>query len=91
MDKPISVGDLVQIIRERICCQHETAWGHVFVVSKITKELCLCSYCGKDIGLQVIAWTEDINEGAELMRLKRIPPLSELEGERIEGNIREPA
>jgi hypothetical protein len=31
------------------------------------------------------------DEGTPLYCLKRIPPLSELEGERTEENIREPA
>lgn len=86
MSEPIKVGDLVQIVRARYCCPEKTAWGHIFVVDAITTANSICIYCGRELGLQATAWTGDWC-AAEVERLKRIPPLSELDDVQREEGI----
>lgn len=77
MSEPIKVGDLVQIVRPTTCCGDENATGLVFVVQAIsvTDWWCECGASGDDC---VHAMHQD-GECVELSRLKRIPPLSELD------------
>lgn len=89
MSKPIAVGDLVQIVKPSPCCNSSTAVGHTFVVNRIDSSPSMCKHCGENIfGASAVKpngyWTL-------LSRLKRIPPLSELEGQRTEENLKEPA
>jgi hypothetical protein len=90
--KVISVGDLVQIVRARACCAEHTGWGHVFRVKKIETDDYACHYCKKDVGIMTVAWGEGLS-GAEISRLKRIPPLDEIESwdENFKLDHREPA
>jgi hypothetical protein len=91
MDKPISVGDLVVIVRLRECCPENTKLGLIYRVNSLRTAEYACHYCGKPHGGQwTVAWGEG-NVGANVVRLKRIPPLSDLEGERTQEDIREPA
>ena len=89
-DRPIQVGDLVQIIRARGCCPDHTSWGYTFVVSKIMDSNWVCLYCGKEHERLLCAFEKDTCI-AETRRLKRIPPLEELEGQRTEEKLKEPA
>lgn len=93
MDKPISVGDLVMVIRHtkyaNLCACPSTAIGHIFRVQDISKTPSHCGRCMKPYPAEWCAW--DGGVVYELTRLKRIPPLSELEGERTQEGIREPA
>jgi hypothetical protein len=91
MDKPISVGDLVVIVRE--CCGVDSELGSVFRVSAIST---LTTYhdegCGYFYrGLCVEADDGERPHGIPIHWLKRIPPLSELEGEKRDEKIKEPA
>lgn len=91
MDKPISVGDLVVIVKPRICGCMEPL-GHIHLVKKIimSRESGVkCIYCG-DVQPQTLL--ADFGEvGTQLYRLKRIPPLNELEGLKSEEKLWEPA
>ncbi len=91
-DSPISVGDLVAVVRPMPCgCGDSIGW--VYKVTKIAKQdhyTSGCRFCGKDYQVGLLAYRED-GCGADLYRLKRIPPLGELEGQRTEEDIREPA
>ena len=88
----IKVGDLVQIVRLRDTCScPSTHIGTMFTVSQILHHSMRCIKCG-------IVWGPvwqalDASDGlwCELWRLKRIPPLEELEGERTEESLKEPA
>lgn len=86
-DRPIAVGDLVQVVRWPCCDFHvgaiRTVEGFVHF------ETAHCAICGASgpssnanlsgDGRAPVAW------------LKRIPPLSELEGMRTEETTKEPA
>ena len=91
MDKPISVGDLVVVVRPCKACG-DTRWlGDTFRVSEFftSREPSLC--CGEESAGEVYACAEGEDEGMPLRELKRIPPLDELEGQRTEENLKEPA
>jgi hypothetical protein len=94
MNKPISAGDLVYVVRA--CdCNRERGVGRMFVVAKIEGAYNWhCKYCATIFtdgrllaygdawfgdGYHPVAW------------LRRIPPLEELEGQRTEEKIHEPA
>ena len=93
MSEPIQVGDLVAVI---VSC-HPPAFGSFFVVGGFEHgSVSNCIFCGKE-HLGPFARAED-HFGPErqfftapLSWLKRIPPLAELEGQRTEETIREPA
>ena len=89
MDKPISVGDLVQVVKPMPCCGAAASVGWMFTVLKIRHSPSShCTHCGKncepsmvvDVGLE---WVFDIP------RLKRIPPANELEGVRDASGLDE--
>ena len=91
-DRPIQVGDLVQVVRPSFCIGGNEGIGVTFIVERIDLDGgSRCSYCDKEHGdghyyaLSVVAkgWWP-------LRRLKRIPPLSELEGQRPEESLRQP-
>ena len=83
-DKAISVGDLVQVVRVDKCrCQGTL--GSIFKVKAIISQWPfgrICNGCGDRRALNE-PHAEDEADGtvAPLWRLKRIPPLSDLEGE----------
>ena len=84
MSEPIKVGDLVQVIKQASCGCHEHL-GHVFVVEEVLPAWAdgYCTKCRRTIipsGEMVAAWPDW--GYTELSRLKRIPPLSELESEK---------
>lgn len=98
MDKPISVGDLVRVIRGNTCCG--AFLGYHFSVTDIhvseqwsiprTK----CSQCGvirpkltSDLGPRALAFGCPGAKGFDLNRLKRVPPLGELESEKREESV----
>ena len=88
MDKPISVGDLVAVVRANECgCIDDL--GHTFFVSQIrpTKPgLHSCTACKGRLSDTVVA-----DQGAgrlyPLFTLKRIPPLDELESEKTKEEL----
>lgn len=85
-DKPISVGDLVVVVKPTLCCgQLGKSFGAVFRVSHIRERTySRCAHCGSSaITLLADGWRAAIS----LYRLKRIPPLSELEGEKRDEEI----
>lgn len=93
MDRPIQVGDLVQVVRG-----HECDLGDIFILKEIffQHDGWHCPHCGADgdddgcdIGIK--SRKGNIWEGVNMKFLKRIPPLSELESERTQENLREPA
>jgi hypothetical protein len=90
VNKPISVGDLVVVVRGVRCCGAGLdSLGIIFRVTRFLPYSSRCKYCGQE--------REGVVADSAMpfyfydYRLKRIPPLGELEGERTEENIREPA
>lgn len=81
MSEPIRVGDLVQIVKPMPCCGRlGKHYGDTFTVSEIitTRFVNACAYCGaRYAGTYAVDPADDL--AAEVRRLKRIPPLSELE------------
>lgn len=86
MDKPISVGDLVQVIRPT-SCGHDFYLGLTFRVERITGTVSLCEICNMQFPYSPAAWPEGRYLAFRLGRLKRIPPLEELEGEKRDEEI----
>ena len=89
MDRPISVGDLVQVVRAGCPCPEieDTNIGKVFIVKALVFSYGKCADCGRS---DPPCWCAD--DGIDLFplrRLRRIPPLSELEGERTQEPVRE--
>jgi hypothetical protein len=89
MDKPISVGDLVVVARQHCCSAY---LGKVMTVHAIVSMPAgyHCTQCSASIG-RAIAADGGNSYTFPMAWLKRIPPLSELEGERTQEDIREPA
>ena len=70
MDKPISVGDLVMVVRARECCGNDDAVGLVFRVFDFKPDF-YCDRCGTQIirSASMDGWWR-----AGLNRLKRLDP-----------------
>ena len=92
VSKPISVGDLVVVVRGTKCCGAGRHVGKIFKVTGfIDQGYIACSACGRVRSVQLrTAFGISIHPGYDVNRLKRIPPLSELEGERTEEKLHEP-
>lgn len=88
-DRPIAVGDLVMIVWP--CCSYHAS--KVFTVMDVIAydATGVCKSCGHTVkkGTQLAAISDRI--GYPLSWLKRIPPMSELEGERSQEKLTEPA
>jgi hypothetical protein len=88
VSEQIKVGDLVLVVRPRLCCGHDFKLGLIFTALSVQKIGGLCTFCGKD-------GDEEVVSGGDFRilrnRLKRIPPLDEPEGEKRDENLKEPA
>ncbi len=85
---PISVGDLVVIVRGNKCCGYASGLGVHFNVTKIYQHSGHCKACGAfNSGLVADSERPTVTY---LYKLKRIPPLSELEGVLAQNEIRHP-
>jgi hypothetical protein len=91
-DKPISVGDLVVVVRGHVCDLGET-----FIVTRIDRWSggWVCTKCGEESDDDYVGASPSTDpmdrHCVPLPWLKRIPPLSELEGERTQEEMKEPA
>lgn len=93
-DRPIQVGDLVEVIRAHPCCGSTKSLGKIFRVDRLEPVVeASCGSCGARPVGELIAWQEENNWSAYVACLKRIPPLSELEKSQTahDLDIREPA
>ena len=86
-EKPIAVGDLVQVVRPAPCCGTTRGMGIIFTVSGLEPFPRWCQFCFQG------EWKSALGYGTPVRvdRLRRIPPMPELEGERTEEQLREPA
>lgn len=92
MTDRIAVGDLVQVVWPvpKCGCTHEM--GIVFRVRTIRAVSSMrCMRCNNIYVGEARGATGYGSYEFDLRRLKRIPPLEELEGERTEENLKEPA
>jgi hypothetical protein len=85
VNKPISVGDLVCVVRGLPCCKTVSPWiGKFFTVTEIHTEPNICMHCGYD-AMKTVAYNGEFNPisgrhwGISISRLIRIDPLSEPE------------
>lgn len=77
MSEPIKVGDLVMIIRGNKCCGRTDSLGVTFQVTEIRHHEGICKYCcAHNSGLVADSVRPTVTY---LYKLKRIPPLSELD------------
>lgn len=87
MERQIEVGDLVVMIRPSLCCWSISKLGRIFKVISDTDRLrfktCpVCRHTNEHSALTTVRL--DTGAYCERIRLKRIPPLSELETERTD-------
>lgn len=93
-DKPISVGDLVMVVRwPHGCINPVIPLGKPFVVAQFRVSSGKCAKCGRFIhnpGRRSALGATSDGAGIPLSWLKRIPPLDELEGASLaEGDLAE--
>lgn len=91
MSEPIGVGNLVVVVRNAKCgCPVNN--GRIAKVTSIRKvDFTLCVMCGDRRKFNGPYAISDGRYIAGVWRLKRIPPLSELEGQPTQEDIKEPA
>ena len=93
MNEPIKTGDLVVVVRPTPCCGHEIAMGSVYKAVFVGRVQMECKCCGATLpaGTTIVAKSFRPNTaipgsfllfGHTAERLKRIPPLEELETEK---------
>lgn len=88
MSEHIKVGDLVVITRPYICCGRIGGIGLIFRVTGFNDVSGVpCHVCG-DRGKQMNALYVGASVGIDTRRLTRIPPLSELEVEKRDEEIK---
>lgn len=78
MDKPISKGDLVMVLKPSFCCGSEDSISHIFTVAYVVMGAQgECRFCGHRSFTDTAATggTTSIGpEGCDIRRLKRIDP-----------------
>jgi hypothetical protein len=88
VSEPIKVGDLVVVVRIACGCGYSKALGRIFTVKEINDKHTTCNGCGvKAVGpFATSGWMGRNHLGKltlaayAVRRLRRIPPLGELEG-----------
>lgn len=84
-NKPISVGDMVMTIKLKPCCGNGQL-GVVFIVQEIREyKACLCLHC-RAVNKDTYA-LDEFGASYRLSRLKRIPPLTELDSIKKEESV----
>ena len=75
-DEIIRAGDLVMVVRPRLCCGNTEGIGKIYVAQDVGKYLLVCGSC-KSRGWEIIATLGAAAvRGAVLARLKKIHPPS---------------
>jgi hypothetical protein len=83
----ISVGDLVMVVKPSICCRNKEMLGKTFTVTGYpiyNKKQCIFCLDYREIHTEVIL---NNNFVVEKERLKKIPPLSELEDTKTQKTL----
>ena len=81
-DRPIQVGDMVMVVRGVTCCGSLTgSEGKIFAVTSIFTDTkgYICDFCEAKNEQYAARGLPGTPRAIDLDRLKRIPPLSELE------------
>lgn len=96
MTERIAAGDLVQVVRGPVCQRAPRDYhvGMIFKVMSISsKGGGFCNWCGKGQSHDITCYAEGPAYWYDIRRLKRIPPLSELESLDHEHklDVRQPA
>lgn len=88
MEKPISVGDLVVVVRP--CCDAQA--GHIFKVGEIARGTFRCISCFYEgsSGLAIEGWGPNMKSGF-LHELKRLDPDALKDDVPADEKLREPA
>lgn len=76
MSEDIKPGDLVMVVKPMACCGNPSALGMTFHILSIVKMDCWCIHCGDN---RNIVRAESPLGFGDVSRLKKIPPLTELE------------
>lgn len=92
MSEPIKAGDLVMVVREGMPCPAKcrlatNTLGRIFRVARVATINLVCNGCGIDKGTDVVAFPDSGTGVYRLPRLKRIPPLGELDDVKREEEI----
>lgn len=91
MSDEIKPGDLVMVVKPMPCCGNTKTNGYMFHVQKIISDRGYCVHCNAKFEIQDHV---HIGEGMHVLkfRLKKIPPLSELESQTssLDNPIKEP-
>ena len=92
MSEPIKVGDLVQIVKPSPCCGSYKNVGKIYTVAAVnaTPPYTHCAGCFKPRqpnGYLRLSSDSPDNGHIEQWRVRKIPPLSELEGEKRDEEI----
>ena len=75
-DETIRPGDLVMVVRPRLCCGNTEGIGKIYVAQDVGKRLLVCGSC-KSRGWEIIAtFNSTATFGALPSRLKKIHPPS---------------
>jgi hypothetical protein len=100
MDKPISVGDLVMVVRGHECVVAKVG-GVPYTVAAIVQKMFGGWYCplcrtedhgqSEALGARLVPLHKDDGAAIPLGWLKRIPPASELDSEKRDEKLTEPA
>ena len=91
MEKPIAVGDLVQIVKPMLCCGRLSNQDIIFQVSDIQLVHGKCTQCGFKTLNGIGAYGKSGGLPTDVRRLKRIPPLEELESTKTDEPVKETA
>ena len=73
----IEVGDLVVVVRPTPCCKKDGSIGKIYTVTGFISQA-RCKHCG-EIYEGSVAVVEEAGRGEPVSRLKRIPPMGELD------------
>lgn len=95
MSEPIKEGDLVAVVRPTPCCASTVGMGSVYTVVHLGRFSLQCLCCGEvfEDETQAAQFFIEASPGKTyptghlISRLKRIPPLEELEGEKRDEEI----
>ena len=86
--RAIQVGDLVQVVAPTPCCGNDNRLGETFIFSGARMDVAWCAICGTQV---ITDYTKRPYGVMQINRLKRIPPLEELERTTTDEPMKEPA
>lgn len=79
MSEKISVGDLVMIVKPAHCCGYDKGLGIIFTVTGFFDNGLICDHCKTETSNERVALVNGEWLAVHLDRVRRIPPLEELD------------